>query len=109
DVLELQRRIRTQAVSDAAAINDLSIEGTGDFLDVALPILAGVAGYVHVGMDRSLIRSRIWSAVATQQGLMFAIFLLSVLVAYALVNRISQPLKQLATHAGRLATRALSH
>ena len=68
DVLELQGRTRTQAVSGAAAINNLRIEGTGDFLDVALPILAGVAGYVHVGMDRSLIRSRIWSAVATQRG-----------------------------------------
>jgi sigma-B regulation protein RsbU (phosphoserine phosphatase) len=108
DVLELQRRTRTQAVSGAAAINDLSIEGTGDFLDVALPILAGVAGYVHVGMDRSLIRSRIWSAVATQQGLMFVIFLLSVLAAYTLVNRISQPLKQLAGHAGKLATQDFS-
>ena len=74
----------------------------------AYPILAGVAGYVHVGMDRSLIRSRIWSAVATQQGLMFAIFLLSVLAAYALVKRISQPLKQLADHAGKLATQDFS-
>jgi sigma-B regulation protein RsbU (phosphoserine phosphatase) len=108
DVLELQRRTRTQAVSGAAAINNLSIDGTGDFLDVALPILAGVAGYVHVGMDKSLIRSRIWSAVATQQGLMFIIFLLSVSVAYALVNRISQPLKQLASHAGKLATQDFS-
>ena len=108
DVLELHRRTRTQAVSGAAAINDLSIEGTGDFLDVALPILAGVVGYVHVGMDRSLIRSRIWSAVGTQQALMFVIFLLSVLAAYTLVNRISQPLKQLAGHAGKLATQDFS-
>src|SRR4029434_7137988 len=87
EVLELQRRTRTQAASGAAAINDLRIEGTGDFLDVALPILAGVAGYVHVGMDRSLIRSRIWSAVATQQELMFVIFLLSAVAAYAFVKR----------------------
>lgn len=107
DVLELQRRTRSQAFSGAATSN-LSIEGVGDFLDVTFPILAGVAGYVHVGMDRTLIRSRIWSAVATQQGLMFAIFLLSVLAAYVLVNRISQPLKQLADHAGKLATQDFS-
>ena len=37
-----------------------------------------------------------------------SIFLLSVLVAYALVNRISQPLKQLAAHAGKLATQDFS-
>jgi phosphoserine phosphatase RsbU/P len=108
DVLELQRQTRTQAFNDGALTNNLHVEGMGDVLDIALPILAGVAGYVHVGMDRSLIRSRIWSAVATQQGLMFIIFSLSVLVAYALVNRISQPLKQLEAHAGRLATQDFS-
>jgi phosphoserine phosphatase RsbU/P len=108
DVLELQRQTRTQAFNDGALTNNLHVEGMGDVLDIALPILAGVAGYVHVGMDRSLIRSRIWSAVATQQALMFIIFSLSVLVAYALVNRISQPLKQLEAHAGRLATQDFS-
>jgi len=108
DVLELQRQTRTHIFNGGSLTNNLRVEGMGDFLDISSPILAGVAGYVHVGMDKSLIRSRIWSAVATQQGLMFAIFLLSVLVAYALVNRISQPLKQLATHAGRLATQDFS-
>ena len=39
---------------------------------------------------------------------MFVIFLLSVLAAYALVKRISQPLKQLAAHAGKLATQDFS-
>ena len=108
DVLELQRQTRTHIFNGGSLTNNLRVEGMGDFLDISYPILAGVAGYVHVGMDRSLIRSRIWSAVATQQGLMFAIFLLSVLVAYALVNRISQPLKQLAAHAGKLATQDFS-
>ena len=107
-ILELQRRARTQALNDKAPTNNLHIEGMGDFLDIAFPILAGVSGYVHVGMDRALIRSRIWSAVVTQQGLMFGIFLLSVLVAYALVKRISQPLKQLAAHAGKLTTQDFS-
>jgi phosphoserine phosphatase RsbU/P len=108
DVLELQQQTRIQAFNGGALTNNLRVEGMGDFLDIALPILAGVAGYVHVGMDRSLIRSRIWSAVATQQGLMFVIFLVSALAAYALVNRISQPLKQLSAHAGRLATQDFS-
>ena len=108
DVLELQRQTRTQAFNGGAATNNFRVEGMGDFLDVSYPILAGVAGYVHVGMDRSLIRSRIWSAVADQQGLMFVIFLLSALAAYALVKRISQPLKQLAVHAGKLATQDFS-
>jgi serine phosphatase RsbU (regulator of sigma subunit) len=107
-VLELQRRTHNQAFNGGAATSTLSIEGMGDFLDIALPILAGVAGYVHVGMDRTIIRARIWSTVATQQELMFAIFLLSVLAAYVLVKRISQPLKQLTDHAGKLATQDFS-
>jgi sigma-B regulation protein RsbU (phosphoserine phosphatase) len=107
-VLELQRQGRSRAFSGGTSTNNLHIEGMGDFLDVAGPILAGVAGSVHVGMDRALIRSRIWSAVTEQQGLMFIIFLLSALVAYMLVNRISQPLKQLAAHAGKLAAQDFS-
>ena len=44
DVLELQRRTRTQAFNGGATTNNLRIEGMGDFLDVAVPILAGVSG-----------------------------------------------------------------
>ena len=108
DVLGLQRQTRTHSFNGGALTNNLRVEGMGDFLDISYPILAGVAGYVHVGMDRSLIRSRIWSAVADQQGLMFVIFLLSALAAYAFVKRISQPLEQLAAHAGKLATQDFS-
>jgi phosphoserine phosphatase RsbU/P len=108
DVLELQRQTRAQPLNDGALTNNLRVEGKGDFLDISLPILAGVAGSVHVGMDRALIRSRIWSAVTTQQGLMLVIFLLSALAAYAFVKRISQPLEQLADHAGKLATQDFS-
>src|SRR5262245_18502462 len=107
EILELRGRIQTQGL-DGAPTNELRIEGMGNFLDVAAPILAGEAGSVHVGMDRALIRARIWSAVATQQGLMFVIFLLSALAAYVLVKRISQPLEELAAHAGKLAIQDFS-
>jgi phosphoserine phosphatase RsbU/P len=107
-VLELQNQSRSRGLKGGTSTNNLHIEGMGDFLDVAAPILAGIAGSVHVGMDRALIRSRIWSAVKTQQGLVFVIFLLSALVAYAFVKRISQPLKQLANHAEKLATKDFS-
>lgn len=86
----------------------LSIEGLGGVIDIAAPILAGVAGNGHVGMDRNIIRAHIWSAVLRQQGLMFIILLLTALVAYVLVNRISQPLNRLADHAKTLATADLA-
>jgi methyl-accepting chemotaxis protein len=81
----------------------LDIDGIGGVIDISAPILAGVAGHAHVGMDRTLIRAQIWKAVMEQQGLMLLIFLASVLIAYALVNRISQPLNLLAGHARSLA------
>ena len=75
----------------------------GNVIDVSAPILTGVGGYAHVGMDRSVIRAKIWTAVFDQQGLMLLIFLFSVVIAYLLVNRISQPLNLLADHARSLA------
>ncbi len=89
-------------------ITNFSREGLGDIIDIALPILAGAAGYAHVGMDRDIIRAKIWSAVIAQQGLMFVIFLLSILVAYVLINRISRPLNLLADHAKTLAAEDFS-
>jgi sigma-B regulation protein RsbU (phosphoserine phosphatase) len=55
-------------------------------------------------MDQSFIRAEIWSTVAKQQGLMFAIFILSIVLAYILVNRISRPLNQLADYNLSLAS-----
>lgn len=44
-------------------IRELEIKGLGSIMDVSSPILAGVAGTVHVGMDRGLIRAAILSAI----------------------------------------------
>jgi len=92
-----------QSVREGTAITDLRIEGMGDFINVSSPILAGVAGAVHVGMDRKIISDDIRSAVIRQQLLMLAIFLLSVIAAYIFVNRISRPLTKLAHYANRIA------
>src|SRR6266852_7379229 len=89
-------------------IQDIHINGVGDFIDVAAPVLVGVAGYVHIGLNKETIRVAIRSAIIGQQSLMFAIFLLSVLVAYLLVNRVSLPLNQLTAHVKQLATHDFS-
>ena len=82
----------------------LRLHGQGDFIHIYAPILAGVAGYVHVGMDQGVIRAQIWSTVARQQELVFAIFVLTVALAYLLVNRIARPLSQLAEYTRSLGT-----
>src|SRR5262249_52684944 len=44
-------------------IQNVAIEGLGDCMDVCSPILAGQSGFVHVGMDRGIIREKIYSAI----------------------------------------------
>jgi len=86
----------------------VEIEGLGDFIHVAAPILAGVAGFVHVGMDQSFIRDHIWSVVYKQQMLMLLIFFLVVGIAYFAVNHIVQPITRLAEYTHNLAEQDFS-
>jgi phosphoserine phosphatase RsbU/P len=103
EVLAIQRRATAAATDDGLVSVDLYVPRLGDVIDISAPILTGVGGYAHVGMDRTVIRAKIWSALFQQQGLMLLIFLVSVVIAYLLVNRISQPLNLLADHARSLA------
>ena len=107
-VLHVQGEIQKQGARKELITTNLYIDGIGGVIDIAAPVLGGVAGYAHVGMDRNLIHAQIRSAVIKQQGLMLLIFLLSVVVAYVLVNRISQPLSLLAEHAKSLASNDFS-
>ena len=100
--------LQIQANKHETSIQDIHINDVGDFIDVSAPVLVGVAGYVHIGLDKKTIRAAIRSAIIGQQFLLFSIFLVSVLSAYFLVNRVSQPLNQLIVHVKRLATHDFS-
>jgi class 3 adenylate cyclase len=104
EVLPLIEQSRASPSTGEVVTTKLQFEGLGDFIHIYAPILAGVAGFVHVGMDEGFIRAQIWSTVVKQQGVMFAILLLSIVVAYILVNRISRPLNQLADYTHSLAS-----
>ena len=47
------------------------IPGMGDFVEVGSPILAGVAGTVHVGMDTGVIALKVQRAIGRQLYLVF--------------------------------------
>jgi len=104
EVFAMRRPAPAPAGEDRLVAVDLYAQGLGAVTDIAAPILTGVGGYAHVGMDQSLIRAKILRAVIEQQGLMLLIFLLSVVLAYIFVNRISRPLNQLADYTRSLAT-----
>lgn len=80
----------------------LDIPGYGNVMDISKPILAGVAGHVHVGMDMGLVRSYIATAALRMQALMFFIFWGSVLLLYLVMRKISKPLQLLTDYAHKL-------
>ena len=80
-----------------------SIPGLGDFLEVGSPILAGVAGTVHVGMDLDIVALKIQRAIG-QQVILISIFLVvGVLASIWLVNLAAKPLGGLLAYAVQLA------
>jgi sensor histidine kinase regulating citrate/malate metabolism len=80
-----------------------SIPGLGDFLEVGSPILAGVAGTVHVGMDLDIVALKIQRAIG-QQVILISIFLVvGVLASIWLVNLAAKPLGGLLAYAVELA------
>lgn len=82
-----------------------TLPGMGDFVEVGAPILAGVAGTVHVGMDTSLIALKIQRAIGQQVYLISGIFLVGVFAAIWLVNLAAKPLTALLAYAVELARR----
>jgi signal transduction histidine kinase len=96
-----------EAGGDKVQQVEVRVAGGGDYIDVSAPVLAGVAGAVHVGMDRGVIRADIRSTIVTQLLVVGAIFFIAVLVAAAVVGRIARPLSTLTAHAHQVATRNL--
>ncbi len=80
-----------------------SLPGLGDFVEVGSPILSGVAGNVHVGMDLELLALKIQRAVGQQIYLLCIILVVGVLASIWLVNLASRPLTDLLDYVAQLA------
>ncbi len=79
------------------------LPGLGIFLEVGSPILAGVAGHVHVGMDLDVIGLKVQRAIGQQIYLVAVILVIGVLAAIWLVNQAAGPLGELLAYAVELA------
>jgi serine phosphatase RsbU (regulator of sigma subunit) len=84
-------------------VRNIDISDVGDVIDITAPIQAAKGGFVHVGMDKASIKKIGWSAFLNQQGIVLVLFLLSIMVSYLLIRRISHPLTVLTIYAKRLA------
>lgn len=100
--------VERAAVHDSMTnvVATLDIPDMGTFVDVTAPILAGVAGTVHVGMDRRFIDTEVRSAVLLQGLIVLGIFVVSMGLAYVHINRVAQPLVVLTAHANKVASPA---
>jgi PAS domain S-box-containing protein len=90
------------------AISSLDIPPYGGIIDICSPVLAGLAGYVHVGMGKELIMAYFWEVVLKMQILLFFIFWGCVGILYLMMRRVSRPLGQLTDYARKLAAHDFS-
>lgn len=95
EILESDRN-STQSIQRA-------LPGMGDFVEVSNPILAGVAGKVHIGMDTGLIALKIQRAIGQQVYLISTIFVFGIIAAIWLVNLAAKPVANLLAFAVSLA------
>ena len=79
------------------------LSGADSFVEVGSPILAGVAGTVHIGMDKSIITLKIQQAVGRQMYLISSIFVVGIFAAIWLINLAAKPIASLLNYAVQLA------
>ncbi len=94
----IPEEIRRSDPFHTAAV-ERSLPGMGDFVEVGSPILAGIAGTVHVGMDTGLIALKIQRAIGQQIYLISIILVVGVLAAIWFVNLAAKPLGDLLGYA----------
>lgn len=108
EVIQRNTKNNDSFLKEKHTIRDLTIKGRGEFIDISVPILGGVAGQVQVGMDKSIIKNEIVSIIAKQQALMFVIFLFTIGLSYFFINRISKPLNALTDQVKNITTKELT-
>jgi|GEM_PF-225774 len=106
---ELLREIeRPRENKDDVVVTNVRLKNQGAFLDISSPILSGVGGYVHIGMDLDGVRDYIWKTIIKLHLATFCLFLVTVAIAFVLTNKISRPLIELTHYADKVANRDFS-
>lgn len=98
----IPEEIRTGDATSTVTV-ERSLPGMGDFVEVASPILAGVAGAVHIGMDTGLVALKIQRAIGQQVYLISIIFVVGILAAIWLVGQAAGPIDGVLAFAVKLA------
>jgi hypothetical protein len=83
----------------AKDIYERKLAGLGSFSEVTAAIISGAGGRVHVGMDKGYFALQVQTAIGSEVYLLTIIFILSVLVSFALMYHVSRPLLLLGSYA----------
>lgn len=94
--------------NEGVVARNINLDDYGVVLDVSSPILSGVAGNVHVGMNLEGVRYYIWMTIIKLHMVAFGIFLFTVVIAWFFTGKISRPLIDLTQYAERVANRNFS-
>lgn len=104
EIRELVRQAPVDVTKDEHIMKEVDLQNA-QFLHVTSPIMSGLAGYVHIGMDMDVITQNIQEALVEQQVVMLILFGGSVLLVFLFILNISKPLKQLSNYANRVAVK----
>lgn len=108
---EVLARVRASAGLRSPERTSLAEVRTGeghDYLHIATPMLEGLAGSIHIGMDRGEIRGYIRRALVQQLSITLLLFAVCTIAAALFIRNISQPLVQLTEYAGKVAAHDFS-
>ena len=84
-------------------IIERTLKGKGDFFEVNHPILAGVGGNVHIGIDQGDVSLMIQGAMGNQVWPLAITFFVAIVLGLFLVNLAARPVQHLLHYAVALA------
>lgn len=100
---QIERKHLKQGRLDEGEVYHLNLHEYGQVIEVISPLVLGKIGYVHVGMSLAPIHNTIKTTVIKTLLLIFALFLLSVVLLYLFILQISKPIKLLTAYAQTLS------
>jgi len=94
--------------SDALEHDHIRVTDSEEFIDISVGLIGGLAGYVHVGMDKQTITALIWKTIIRTQLISFFFFLITIAIMYFLIRGISKPISELTAYAKQVASHDFS-
>jgi len=87
---------------------NIRVTDSEDFIDISVGLIGGLAGHVHVGMDKQSITALIWKTIIRTQLISFFFFLITIAITYLLIRGIAKPISELTAYAKQVASHDFS-